>query len=163
MVTQTSKSCPPANPKQAASVGSPLDVHLDPAFFRALADPTRVKLVSCIAKCGRGCTVSEVAECCDVDFSVVSRHLSILAASGVLGAHKAGRTMSYTVRYEHVCASLRLLADALERCGPDASSCCGAGCCQDSPSAPPAAIAGRHVRPKNKRATSGAGRKAGHL
>ena len=62
-MTQISKQRP-ATPKQAAARPSPLDAQLDPALFKALGDPTRVSLLACIAKCGRGCSVSEVAECC---------------------------------------------------------------------------------------------------
>ena len=63
----------PATPRQAAKVRGPVDGLLDVELFRALADPTRVRLLACLIKCGRGCTVGEVAECCAVDLSVVSR------------------------------------------------------------------------------------------
>src|SRR5262249_55586747 len=104
----------------------PLDDLLDPALFKAFSDPTRATLLACIAKCGRGCSVSEVAQCCSVDVSVVSRHLALLARSGVLEARKEGRTVFYGVRYAQLCRSLRSLADALESCCPDgAGGCCG--------------------------------------
>jgi ArsR family transcriptional regulator len=121
-MTQTSNRRP-ATPKQAAARPSPLDARLDPALFKALGDPTRVSLLACIAKCGRGCSVSEVAECCSVDFSVVSRHLAILAQSGALEATKEGRVVRYRVRYAELASSLRSLADALEACGPDCVAC----------------------------------------
>jgi ArsR family transcriptional regulator len=83
-----------------------------------LADPTRLFLVACLAKCGRECSVSEIAECCAVDGSVVSRHLSLLARAGVLESRKVGRTVYYQMRYAAVCRALRDLADALEQCCP---------------------------------------------
>ncbi|MFO0831636.1 MAG: metalloregulator ArsR/SmtB family transcription factor [Phycisphaerales bacterium] len=121
----------PATPRHAAARQGPLDALLSPALFKALADPTRVSLLCCMAKCGRPCSVGEVAECCSVDFSVVSRHLALLARSGVLEASKQGRTVSYEVRFEHVCRSLRALADALEQCRPGPSCEKGGcrGCC----------------------------------
>lgn len=123
-MTQITKH-PPATPKQASRRSSPIDKALDPNLFKALSDPTRVKLLACLAKCGRMCSVTEVAECCSVDFSVVSRHLSMLADAGVLDARKQGRTMFYGVQFERVCESLRALADAFEHCCPDGSCCSG--------------------------------------
>jgi ArsR family transcriptional regulator, arsenate/arsenite/antimonite-responsive transcriptional repressor len=114
-------------PKQASRRSGPIDKVLDPEFFKALSDPTRLKLLACLAKCGRMCSVTEVAECCSVDFSVVSRHLSMLADAGVLRSHKEGRTMFYQVQYEHLSDSLRALADAIENCCPD-GSCCAENC-----------------------------------
>jgi ArsR family transcriptional regulator len=118
----------PATPKQAASCCGPIDDLLDPALFKAFSDPTRVKLVACIAKCGRACSVSEVAQCCAVDLSVVSRHLALLARCGVLQPHKQGRTVTYAVRYADLCRSLRSLADALTQCGPTKAGACCANC-----------------------------------
>lgn len=118
---------PPASPKQAAARKSPLDTLLDPELFKALCDPTRVSLLACLAKCGRACTVGEVAECCRVDLSVVSRHLSQLADAGVLESSKQGRTVFYRVRFTDLSAKLRALADAIDSCCPEGS--CGTACC----------------------------------
>lgn len=118
IVTQLRKHRVPATPKQAAACGGPIDELLDPELFKAFADPTRVSLIACIAKCGRGCSVGEVAECCSVDFSVVSRHLALLARSGVLEPTRQGRTVLYRVRYAELCRALHGLADALQECCP---------------------------------------------
>lgn len=117
----------PVSPKQAAARKSPLDTLLDPELFKALCDPTRVSLLACLAKCGRACTVGEVAECCRVDLSVVSRHLSQLADAGVLESSKQGRTVFYRVRFTDLSAKLRALADAIDACCPEGS--CGTACC----------------------------------
>jgi ArsR family transcriptional regulator len=119
-MTQLSKYRRPATPKQAAACCGPVDGLLASELFKAFSDPTRVFLLACIAKCGRACSVSEVAECCSVDLSVVSRHLALLARSGALEATKEGRTVFYRVRYIELCRSLRSLADALEACGAGA-------------------------------------------
>jgi ArsR family transcriptional regulator, arsenate/arsenite/antimonite-responsive transcriptional repressor len=128
MMTQTHKRRP-ATPRQAAGRCGPIDTLLDPELFKALCDPTRASLIACIAKCGRGCSVGEVADCCSVDFSVVSRHLSMLAKAGVLASMKEGRTVFYRVRYGELCRSLRSLADAIEECCPDESVPNTVGCC----------------------------------
>lgn len=122
----------PATPRQAAARKDAIDRRLDPALFKAFADPTRALLVACIAKCGRGCAVGEIAECCSVDVSVVSRHLSMLARAGVLESRRRGRAMLYQVRYRELTRALRDLADAIDACCPAENDkkedCCVAGC-----------------------------------
>jgi ArsR family transcriptional regulator len=120
---------PPRSPKEAASCCGVIDDLLKPELFKALCDPTRARLVGCLIKCGRPCTVSEVAECCSVDFSVVSRHLQQLARAEILDAVRSGRTVSYAVRFTDLCATLRALADAIEEHSPTNACCCTGGCC----------------------------------
>lgn len=127
-MTQVSKRLP-KTPRQAAKRAGPLDSLLDPELFRALGDPTRVRLLACLAKCGRACGVGEVAECCSVDLSVVSRHLSLLADAGVLAPKKEGRSVSYALRATDLSTRLRALADAIDACCPEAGGGgCGEGC-----------------------------------
>lgn len=116
------------SPKQAARRRGAIDRAMDPGLFRALSDPTRVGLLACIAKCGRGCSVGEVAACCDVDLSVVSRHLKQLEQAGALESAKDGRTVRYRVRYGDLAKGLRALADAIDACCPG-GSCGEEGCC----------------------------------
>lgn len=129
-MTQVSHQVP-ASPRQASRRRAPIDRSLDTDLFKALSDPTRAKLLACLMKCARACSVSEVAECCSVDFSVVARHLTLLARVGVLDAEKRGRTVWYTPRTSQLVAKLRDLADAIEACRPEDASCCDAGgaCC----------------------------------
>lgn len=119
-------------PKQAAACCKPVDDLLDPEWFKALCDPTRLLILGCLIKCARTCSVGEIAECCSVDLSVVSRHLQVLDRSGLLESMKQGRTVFYRVRYAEVCQTLRSLADAIEQCCPkstSANNCPGADCC----------------------------------
>ena len=125
-MAQVNKHC--KTPKQAATAKSTLERHLNPELFRALGDPTRALLLRCLAQCGRACSVSEVAECCAVDFSVVSRHLALLAAVGALTANKEGRTVFYTVNFANLCDSLQGLVDALHDYDP-CSKMGGGSCC----------------------------------
>ncbi|MBX3316548.1 MAG: helix-turn-helix transcriptional regulator [Phycisphaeraceae bacterium] len=129
MMTQISRQRP-RSPKQAASRRGAIDALLDPELFKALCDPTRVLLLGCLAKCGRACTVSEVAACCSVDLSVVSRHLQQLERAGVLRSSKEGRTVFYAVRYDELSKTLRDLADAIHACCPEGvAGSSGGGCC----------------------------------
>jgi ArsR family transcriptional regulator len=114
----------------AAACCAPIDGMLEADLFKGLSDPTRLKLFGCIAKCGRACSVTEVAECCDVDFSVISRHLALLERSGIVQSTKKGRTVFYSVEYGPVAAKLRKLADALSSYDPESraknkGACCG--------------------------------------
>lgn len=137
-MTQVRKKRPlsprPLSPKQAATCCGPIDDLLNPELFKSLCDQTRAQLLGCLIKCGRACSVTEVAECTAVDFSVVSRHLQLLARAGILESSKSGRAVSYTVRYGHLCSTLRSLADAIEQCCPAeqlvrGSAVCNGGCC----------------------------------
>ena len=117
-------------PKQAAKCCKPVDELLDPELFKSLCDPTRLKLLACLAKCGRKCSVTEIADCCSVDFSVVSRHLAMLEKSGVLESSKEGRAVLYSVRYRQLSQKLRDLANAIDACCPDAKTSVRKGeCC----------------------------------
>ncbi|MGE3181472.1 MAG: arsenite methyltransferase [Phycisphaerae bacterium] len=109
-------------PKIAATVKSALDQRLDPDLFKVLGEPTRAKLLACLLKCGRPCSVTEVAECCAIDFSMVARHLSALARAKLLRARKSGRTMWYEAPATALASRFRALADAID----EASK---AGCC----------------------------------
>ncbi len=93
---------------------------LDPQFFKALCDPNRVAILVRLATCGRACTVSEVASCCPIDISVVSRHLGQLRDAGIVAAERRGKEVYYAVRFTSISAALRTLADAIDACCPPA-------------------------------------------
>lgn len=101
----------------AAACCPDLEGLLDPAVFRALGDPNRVALIARLGRSGRPTTVTEAADCCPVDLSVVSRHLAVLRGAGIVLAAKRGREVRYTVSPD-LAASLRSLADALDACCP---------------------------------------------
>lgn len=106
------------NPEEASQCCGPVDDLLDVELFKSLGDPTRLRLLACLAKCGRACSVTELTDCCDVDLSVVSRHLSCLEKAGVLSAEKQGRTVLYSVRYRQLAESFRSLGKAFDRLRP---------------------------------------------
>jgi ArsR family transcriptional regulator len=105
-----------------------VDKLLNPELFRVLGEPTRAKVLGCLIKCGRGCSVTEVAECCSIDFSVVARHLSTLARAGVLESRKEGRKVIYMAQAAGLSARLRDLADAIDEWEP-LEECGGDDCC----------------------------------
>ena len=113
----------PATPKQAARRRSGLDRLLDAEFFKAIGEPTRAKLLACLIKCGRPCSVTEVAACCSLDFSMVARHLQALARAGLLRSHKEGRTVWYEAPSADLAARFAALAEAVREWP-------AAGCCE---------------------------------
>lgn len=125
----------PESPRAAVRVWAPLDRHLDESLFKALGDPTRLRVLSCLIKCGRPCSVSEIAEICELDFSVVNKHLKILAAAEVLRSDKQGRTVWYAARCGELCDRLSRLIDGIVEWCPNlrgqvapslGKTCCGA-------------------------------------
>lgn len=113
------------SPSTASRRRAAIDRGLDTGVFKSLSDPTRARLFACLLKCGRACSVSEVAECCDVDFSVVSRHLARLSSDGVLTFEKRGRTVWYEPRWDELSTTFRALADAIDEWRPaDDKACC---------------------------------------
>lgn len=122
------------SPKQAVRRRARFDRLLDPEILKALAEPTRARLLSCLLKCGRPCSVTEVAECCSVDFSMVARHLATLARAGLLTSEKKGRVVWYRADGAALAAHFRGLADTIDELGPDDGSCetDGCGCAPES-------------------------------
>ena len=115
-MTQVNKH--PSTPKKAAECCGPIDELLDAELFKALGDPTRLLLLACLAKCARPCSVTEIAACCSVDLSVVSRHLALLERAGIVASEKQGRAVFYAVRYQHLSGQLGKLARAISAYDP---------------------------------------------
>jgi len=121
----------PATPRHAFRRRTRLDRLLDPDVLKALGEPTRARILSCLLKCGRPCSVTEIAECCSIDFSMVARHLSTMARAGVLSSEKKGRTVWYAADGAALAASFRELADAIDELAPSAGLCEDPACaCQ---------------------------------
>ena len=91
---------------------------LRPEIFRALGDPNRLALVARLACMDRPATVSEVATCCGVHLSGVSRHLAILRRAGLVTVKRSGREAYVRLDREKLTTHLRGFADALEACCP---------------------------------------------
>jgi len=91
---------------------------LEPEVFKALSDPNRVAILAKLSQGSPDQSVAEVATCCPIDLSVVSRHLKILKDAGVVEAHKQGKSVLYRLRTTEIVTMLRNIADALEACCP---------------------------------------------
>lgn len=91
---------------------------MTPEFFKALGDPNRIALLAGLSEGPEAQNVQQVARCCDVDLSVVSRHLSQLKQAGLVTAQKKGKEVHYSLNAKAVAATLRRLADFFDSCCP---------------------------------------------
>jgi DNA-binding transcriptional ArsR family regulator len=92
-----------------------------PDLFKALCDPVRISIVATLASRSGASTVTDIANCCGIDFSGVSRHLKILKDAGVLVAERDGRSVLYSLNAPILTATLRNMADALDICRSQAA------------------------------------------
>ncbi|MEU5877489.1 metalloregulator ArsR/SmtB family transcription factor [Spirillospora sp. NPDC047279] len=70
-------------------------------WFKALADPTRVQIVSLLARQGRPMNVGEIVDQVDVGQSTVSNHLKVLAEVRFVLVERRGTASFY--RINDVC------------------------------------------------------------
>jgi ArsR family transcriptional regulator len=75
-------------------------------FFRALAHPTRIRMLEILVRGGR--TVQELQEALTLDQPVVSQQLAVLRNQGIVSAQKEGSSVRYTLRDPLVGALLDL-------------------------------------------------------
>ncbi len=87
-------------------------------MFKALGDSNRMAIFEHLCNCCRSgryqCNVKEVSTCCDVDLSVVSRHLSQLKKAQILKSSKNGKEVFYSINAKELAQELRNLADYIE-------------------------------------------------
>jgi len=67
------------------------------AWFRALADATRIQVVSLLAREGRPMNVGEIVAGVQVGQSTVSAHLKVLAEVGFVLAERQGNAAYYRI------------------------------------------------------------------
>ena len=96
---------------------------IDPAFFRAFGDPTRVSVVAELMRMGGEANVSSIADGMSVDLSVVSRHLKELVQVGALEVERRGRERWYRLRYDVLISHFAEITRQL-RALRDGKACC---------------------------------------
>ena len=65
-------------------------------FFRALAHPTRIRMLEILVRGGR--TVQELRDDLELDQPIVSQQLAVLRHQGIVSAQKQGLSVRYTLR-----------------------------------------------------------------
>lgn len=86
--------------------------------LKALADPTRLRLVSLLHGRGERCVCELEAEL-DLPQYTVSRHLGILRRAGILAAERDGIRVMYRIAGELEPDLLALLDAAVRLAGPE--------------------------------------------
>lgn len=95
------------------------------AFFHALADATRLRIVLLLAA-GERC-VCVIHDALDLPQPLVSRHLGVLRAAGIVAARRDGRWIHYrlaTATDPIRAAVLRALRRTGRRAGPTKAIAC---------------------------------------
>ncbi|MFF4500414.1 ArsR/SmtB family transcription factor [Streptomyces sp. NPDC001401] len=107
----------------APAAGEVPCTHLDTVakFFRALSDPTRLKLLEFILRGER--TSAECVEHAGISQPRVSVHLSCLSDCGYVTARRDGKKLRYSVGDPRV-ADLVVLARSLAADNATALTCC---------------------------------------
>jgi DNA-binding transcriptional ArsR family regulator len=73
-----------------------------PDSFRALADPTRMKIMLMLE--GRRRTVNEIVEFFELSQPTISRHLQTLAEAGLVKRERKGQKAFYTINGDALSA-----------------------------------------------------------
>jgi DNA-binding transcriptional ArsR family regulator len=84
-------------------------------LFKALSDPNRMAILSRLCDCKPESNVGTISSCCEVDLSVVSRHLNILKQAGIINAEKRGKEVFYSLNTKELVHTLRAIANYLEK------------------------------------------------
>jgi len=83
-------------------------------LLKALGEFNRLSLVYRLCDCKDPQNAMCLCDCCDVDASVVSRHLKVLSQEGVVKFEKKGRERTYILDRDNVAKNLRELANRVE-------------------------------------------------
>lgn len=75
-------------------------------FFKALAHPTRVRILERLAKNNAEVCVCELIEDLGIEQSNLSQHLSILRKQHIITSTKVGLKVMYRVKYPEVLSIL---------------------------------------------------------
>ncbi|WP_165985238.1 helix-turn-helix transcriptional regulator [Streptomyces sp. YIM 98790] len=118
----TNRTTDPALPDRGSAPEAPC-THLDTVakFFRALADPTRLKLLEYVLRGER--TSADCAAYAGISQPRISVHLSCLVACGYVTARRDGKKLRYSVGDPRV-ADLIVLARSLAADNATALTCC---------------------------------------
>lgn len=118
------RSSPMIDSEDSTGSAAALRHLLRPELFKALGDATRVEVLMRLITAPSPQTVSDIADCCGVHLSGVSRHLSALRNAGIVIANRQGREVRYEIDCGAITGALRGLADAIDSCR---SVCCAPG------------------------------------
>lgn len=85
-------------------------------LFKAIADPTRVRLVNLLANAGEPRCVCELVDELDLAQATISHHLKVLLGAGLLRREERGKWSFFSLEPE-ACRRLGTLVDFETCCG----------------------------------------------
>ena len=91
-----------------------LDIQKIADLLKALGEFNRLSLVCELCQCQTPKNAMCLCDCCQVDASVVSRHLKILKQENIVQLEKKGRERYYSLNRDYVASQLRELANKIE-------------------------------------------------
>ncbi|MDN5331079.1 MAG: hypothetical protein PWP45_304 [Tepidanaerobacteraceae bacterium] len=83
------------------------------SIFKALAHPTRLKIIELLATHGEMC-VCNIGEKLNIDQPSVSKHLSVLKNVGIIESKKQGLTVNYKIRMPCIVDFLRCANEVIK-------------------------------------------------
>ncbi len=83
------------------------------AYFRALSEPTRLRILNCLRKGERN--VGELAELCGYTAGNVSRHLAVLTQCGMVARESRGTSAYYRIADAQIYALCDLVCGSIAR------------------------------------------------
>lgn len=100
--------------------------------FKALGDPTRLRIVRMLARNGETC-VCTIVEKLEMNQPTVSFHMAKLKQAGLLNSRKEGQWVHYSLRVDAFRdGPLALLCEILELADASAGATVGSPCCEQS-------------------------------
>lgn len=96
---------------QKAELRQPLVEELLPKFFKALCDPTRIKIVQLLLEKERN--VSDLIANLDISQSGVSNHLACLKWCGFVTSRKEGKNIYYQVTDKRIQKIIHLASQVI--------------------------------------------------
>ena len=88
---------------------------LDSKLFKALTDPTRVRILKFLMLRGRA-DIGTIADHFPQDRSVISRHLQLMGEAGLLIAEKETRHCFYSINGEKILRAFEAATSNLKAC-----------------------------------------------
>jgi len=82
-------------------------------MFKALSHPSRLWIVETLAN--KNACVCELVEGLNVDFSTVSKHLSILKQAGIVEDEKQGKQVVYKLKLKCILKVTECIENTLEK------------------------------------------------
>ena len=98
-----------------------VETDLHARFFRALGDPTRLRLLWLLLERER--TVTELVEAIGAPQGRVSTHLGCLRWCGFVTAHREGRQMRYAIADPRIRGLLELASSMVQEYAAGLASC----------------------------------------